>query len=100
MQATLTQLKKGIQWVLKKQHNPAGMLDLLISWAKYNYSCTCDNVSLKDILQEQTNADLVRTQKDAPVPGTANTAAMMLKKGVQRGTMPEARRMIRKTDGN
>jgi len=39
MHAAITQLKKGIQRVLKQQYNPAGgesgMLDLLIAWAKY-----------------------------------------------------------------
>ena len=38
MHAAITQLKKGIQRVLKHQYNPArganGMLDLLIAWAK------------------------------------------------------------------
>ena len=56
------------------------MLDLLISWAKYNYSYTRDDASLKDIRQERTNAYSIRTWKDDPVPGTANTATTMLKK--------------------
>ena len=55
------------------------MLDLLISWAKYNYSYTRDDASLKDILQERTNTDSVRARKDAPVPDTANAATTMLK---------------------
>ena len=67
---------------------------------KYAYSYTHDDASLKDILQELAKADLVRTLKDAPVPGTANAATTMLKNRKQRGTMTAARRMIRKTDGN
>ena len=35
---------------------------------------------LRDILQELTKADLARTLKDAPAPGTANTVTTMLKK--------------------
>ena len=40
--------------------------------AKYMYSHTHDNASLKDILQELAKADSFRTLKDAPAPGTAN----------------------------
>ena len=56
------------------------MLDLLIAWAKYKYSYTHDDASLKDILQEQAKADSVRTLKDAPVPGTAKAATTITKK--------------------
>jgi hypothetical protein len=84
MHAAITQLKKGIQRVRKQQYNPArganGLLDLLIAWAKYKYSYTHDNASLKDILQELAKADSVRTLKDAPAPGTANAVTTMLKK--------------------
>ena len=82
MQAAITQLKKGIQRVLKQQYNPTrganGMLDLLIAWTKYKYSYNHDNASLKDILQERAKANSVRTLKDSPVPGTANAATTLL----------------------
>ena len=48
--------------------------------AKYTYSHTHDNVSLRDILQELAKAASVRTLKDAPDPGTANTVTTMLEK--------------------
>ena len=56
------------------------MLDLLIAWVKYKYSYNHEDAALKYILQEHAKANLVRTPKDAPVPGTANTATTMLKK--------------------
>ena len=84
MHVAITQLKKGIQRVLEQQYSPAGeangMLDLLIAWAKYKYSYTRDNATLKDILLELDKEDLVRTPKDASVPGTANAVTTMLKK--------------------
>jgi hypothetical protein len=59
------------------------VLNLLIAWSKHNYSYyhsyNQDDASQKDILQERDKADLVRTQKDTPVPGTANAATTYLK---------------------
>ena len=54
--------------------------------AKYTYSHAHNDVSLRDILQEMAKADSVRTLKDAPAPGTANTVTTMLKKYAQWGT--------------
>ena len=61
------------------------MLDLLIAWAKYKHSYTHDNASLKDILHRRSKADLVRTLKDAPVPGTAKAATTRLEKMCKTG---------------
>jgi hypothetical protein len=51
---------------------------------KYTYSHIHNYASLKDILQELAKADSVHTLKDAPVPGTANAATMMLKKNTNK----------------
>ena len=47
--------------------------------AKYTYSHTHDDASLKNILQELAKADSVQSLKDAPAPGTANAVTTMLK---------------------
>ena len=48
--------------------------------AKYTYSHAHNDVLMRDILQELAKADLVRTLKDAPAPGTANAVTTVLKK--------------------
>ena len=55
---------------------------------KYTYSHTHGDASLKDILQELAKADLVRTLKDVPAPGTANAVTTMLE--TIRNTVPSS----------
>ena len=56
--------------------------------AKYTYSHSHNDASLKDILQKLAKADSVRTLKDAPAPGTTNAVTTTLKK--MRITVPSS----------
>ena len=62
---------------------------------KYAYNYKYKNVSMKVIMTELAKADLVRTLKDAPAPGTAteNSVADTIKQLNQQGKHKQNRWM-------